>query len=194
MLTMMTRFAPIHTVAALALVAMLALAGWVRAEESDPPQRLDSLLEALADETAEGPRRIERQVLELWSQSGSDSMDFLLMRGRRAIEAEDYDKAIEHLSSLIELEPEFAEAWNARATAHYQQDDYWSAVGDLQRALELEPRHFAALSGLAIMLERVGADAAALAAYRAALEINPHMEGPKAAVTRLAPKVDGREI
>lgn len=194
MLTMMTRFAPIHTVAALALVAMLAVAGWGRAEQSDPPQRLDSLLEALADETAEGPRRIERQVLELWSQSGSDSMDFLLMRGRRAIEAEDYDKAIEHLSNLIELEPEFAEAWNARATAHYQQDDYWSAVGDLQRALELEPRHFAALSGLAIMLERVGADAAALAAYRAALEINPHMEGPKAAVTRLAPKVDGREI
>lgn len=194
MLVMMTRSAPIHTVAVLACAAALSIAAHAHADEGEASPRLDTLLEALADEDAEGVSAIERQVMELWSRSGSDSMDFLLLRGRRAIESEEYDKAVEHLTALIELEPEFAEAWNARATAHYQQDDYWSAVGDLQRALELEPRHFAALSGLAIMLERVGAEASALAAYRAALAINPHMEGPKAAVTRLAPKVDGREI
>lgn len=193
MLTMMTRPASIQTVAGLALAGWLCVTPLALADDP-PPAEIDGLLEALAEESTEQASAIERQIVALWSQSGSDSLDFLLLRGRRAIEAEEFDRAVDHLSALIDLEPDFAEAWNARATAHYLQDDFWSAMGDLQRALELEPRHFGALSGLAIMLDRVGAEASALTAYRAALAINPHMEGPQAAVIRLAPKVDGREI
>ena len=159
-----------------------------------PAQRLESLLAELADTDAPEPMRLSRQIAELWSQSGSDSVDFLLVRGREAIEAEDYDKAIEHLTALVEIEPGFAEGWNARATAYFLREDYWASVADIQKVLEIEPRHYGALAGLAIMLERVGAEGSALAAHRAALAVNPHLDGAQEAVKRLAPIVDGRDI
>jgi tetratricopeptide (TPR) repeat protein len=159
-----------------------------------PEQRLDQLFADLASSEGGDAEVIQRRIGEVWSRSGSDSMDYLLTRGREAMEAEEYDKAVDHLTALVELEPDFAEGWNARATAYYLQDDYWSSVADIQKVLELEPRHFGALSGLAIMLERVEADAAALAAYRATLEVNPHMESVAEAIERLAPIVDGLEL
>lgn len=208
MLAMMKRPNTIHTVAAM-LIALPALAQEAPVGDGEhtpealrpapetpatPAERLDELLAALRDEAAEDPERIAERVAELWSRSGSDSMDYLLMRGREAIAEDDYDKAVDLLDSLVSLEPGFAEGWNARATVHFLRDDYWSSVEDIQKVLELEPRHFGALAGLGMILERVGAEKAALTAHRAALEINPHIEGSQEAVKRLAPRVDGRDI
>jgi tetratricopeptide (TPR) repeat protein len=157
-------------------------------------QKLDRLLGSLAKADASDPRALQREIAELWSESGSDSMDLLLYRGREAIDAEEYDKAVEHLTALVDLAPDFAEGWNARATAHFLNDQFWASVADIHRALSLEPRHFGALAGLSTMLERTGDDAGALSAMREALRLNPHLEGAKEAVDRLAPKVDGRDI
>jgi tetratricopeptide (TPR) repeat protein len=118
----------------------------------------------------------------------------MLYRGREAIDSEEYDKALEHLNALVALAPDFAEGWNARATVNFLRDEYWDAVADIQRALALEPRHYGALMGLSSMLERTGDESGALAAMREAMKINPHMEGAKETVDRLAPLVDGREI
>jgi Flp pilus assembly protein TadD len=121
-------------------------------------------------------------------------MDLLLARGREALEGEEYEKALDHFTALVDLDPDFAEGWNARATAWYLKDEYWRAVADIQRAIELEPRHFGALSGLGVILERIGDTEGALRAYRAAIDLNPHLETAQKAVERLAPKVDGRDI
>jgi tetratricopeptide (TPR) repeat protein len=164
------------------------------ATPSTPRDRLETLFETLADENAADPRRTAHRIAEIWSQSGSDSMDLLLSRGREAMEDEAYEKAVDHFTALVELAPDFAEGWNGRATAHFLNDEYWLAVADIQRVLALEPRHFGALSGLAIIMERVGEDAKAMAAARAAIAVNPHMEEAQEAVKRLAPKVDGRDI
>ena len=80
-------------------------------------------------------------------------MDLLLQRGSDAIEAEDYPPAVEHLSALVELPPDFAEGWNARATAFYLMDEYSLSMADVEHVLVLEPRHFGALSGLGFMFE-----------------------------------------
>ena len=208
MLAMMKRLITIHTVAALLLTAP-ALAQEAPVGDLEhtpetvqpeaeapktPAERLEELFVALQDSEAEDPERLAARISELWSHSGSDSIDYLLTRGRAAMAEEDFDKAIELLDSVVDLEPDFAEGWNARATAHFLQDDYWSSVEDIQKVLELEPRHFGALSGLGIILERIGAEKSALAAHRAALAVNPHIAGSRDAVTRLAPKVDGRDI
>jgi tetratricopeptide (TPR) repeat protein len=168
------------------------------AEDDGPPptpeERLENLFAALADEDADDASLLERRIAELWSQSGSDSMDLLLTRGRDAMGDQSYDKAIDHLTALVELAPDFAEGWNARATAYFLADDYWRAAADIQRTLALEPRHFGALSGLAAIFERTGEEASALAVYRRALEVNPHLESAISAVERLTAKVDGRDI
>lgn len=157
-------------------------------------ERLDKLFLALAEEPPQEAGLIQRRIAELWSESGSDSLDLLLSRGREALDAEEHLKAIDHLTALVELEPDFAEGWNARATAYYLNREYWMAVADIHRTLMLEPRHFGALSGLGVILERIGEDAGALVAYREALTLNPHLENARKAVERLEPKVDGRDI
>jgi Flp pilus assembly protein TadD len=67
-------------------------------------------------------------------------------------------------------------------------------VQDIQQVLRLEPRHFGALSGLGMILEEVGDDKHALAAFRRALEINPHLQRVPDQVKSLSEKVEGRDI
>ena len=157
-------------------------------------ERLDRLFAALGDPENGEHAVLQRRIAQLWSESGSDSMDLLLSRGREALEGEEYEKALDHFTALVDLDPDFAEGWNARATAWYLKDEYWRAVSDIRKALELEPRHFGALSGLGVILERIGDADGALRAYRAATELNPHLETAQKAVERLSPKVDGRDI
>ena len=64
----------------------------------------------------------------------------------------------------------------------------------IQRTLALEPRHFGALSGLAMILEHVDRDKAALEAWREVARIFPGMERAREAVERLTEDVDGNEI
>lgn len=157
-------------------------------------ERLDALFAQLRD--GEGPvaAGAAHGIQNLWSQSGSDSMDFLLGRGREALDEEDYGKAVEHFTALVTLDPDFAEGWNMRATAHFLNDELWLSMADIQRTLALEPRHFGALSGMAAIFSRIGAEDAALAAARAALAVNPHLEQARELEKTLAPKVDGRDI
>lgn len=177
--------------------ALVALAAPATAEDvavEDRAARLDALFAELQAADPAEAQRTAHGIQRLWSQSGSDSMDFLLSRGREALEAEDYDKAVEHFTALTALAPDFAEGWNMRATAHFLDDELWFAMADIQRALALEPRHFGALSGMAAILSRIGEEGAALEAARAALDVNPHLEQAREMVDTLAPKVDGRGI
>ena len=52
-------------------------------------------------------------------------------------------------SETIELSPDFAEAWNKRATVYFLQGELEKSIADIDKTLELEPQHFGALDGLA---------------------------------------------
>ncbi|MEC7763628.1 MAG: tetratricopeptide repeat protein [Pseudomonadota bacterium] len=157
-------------------------------------ERLDELFTSLenADETSW--EQIENKIWSEWSESGSPAMDLLLQRGREATTQEDYEAAIEHLTALVENAPEFAEGWNARATAYYAAGLVGPALHDIAKTLELEPRHFGALSGLGRILEETGNDPAALEAYSEALTIHPHRPSLIRAVERLEGSLEGKSI
>jgi Flp pilus assembly protein TadD len=173
------------------VIAALATPLWA---QNAPPETVEALLETLADPEASDPDRTAQRIIAIWSDSGSDSMDLLLTRGRDAMEAQEFEKAADHFSALTTLAPDFAEGWNARATAYFLQDEYWLAMADIVQVLTLEPRHFGALTGLSFILERTGDEAGALKAARAALAVNPHLDEVAEIVKRLSPKVDGRDI
>ena len=80
------------------------------------------------------------------------------MRGR------DLERALSLADELIEAAPEFAEAWNKRATIHYLLGDDDASVLDIRETLAREPRHFGAISGLGLIFLRQGDEAAALEA------------------------------
>lgn len=162
----------------------------VGAQGGDVAELLAQLREAPAGEA----ERLSAEIMERWSASGSAAMDLLLMRGRAAIEDEDYGVAIEHLTALTDHAPEFAEGWNLRATAFFYQERYGEAIHDIEQVLALNPAHFNALTGLGLILEQLGHEADALRAFRAAAAIHPHQDTVNAGIARLVAMVEGTAL
>lgn len=156
--------------------------------------KLDELFARLKNTDEAGARQIEREIWIEWSKSGSPAMDLLLQRGKAALEAGDTETAIGHFTALIDHAPEFAEGWNARATAYYTAGLLGPSVSDIGRALALNPRHFGALSGLGMIFEELGKPEKALEVYRKVLEIDPYAEGVPEAIERLSATTEGLDL
>lgn len=151
-------------------------------------------MEGLKTADSGAAMQIEQRIFEIWSQSGSPSMDLLLTRGRDALEEGNTVLAIQHFSALIDHAPDFAEAYNARATAYFQAGRYGLSLEDIRHALELNPQHFSAMTGLALILEELGRPEAALEAWREVARISPNREGLSDAIARLEREVEGQEL
>lgn len=160
------------------------------AQEGD----LDDLFDNLREVGPDAAEAIEGRIWQEWSRSGSPTIDLLLERGREALEAEDPVRAVEHMTALIDHAPDFAEAYNTRATAYFQQGLYGPSLEDIRMALALNPRHFAAMSGLALILEEIGRPEDALAAWREVVEIHPNIRGGQEAIDRLEASVEGTAL
>ena len=156
--------------------------------------KLDGLFDRLrtADEQAAG--RIEQEIWIEWSKSGSASMDLLLERGRAAMGSGSLDIAVQHLTALVDHAPDFAEGWNARATAYYQMGQIGPALADIGQTLQLNPRHFGALSGLAMIFEELDRKAQALEVWQAVQSIHPHASGVSDALDRLTADLQGSTL
>ena len=148
----------------------------------------------LADPATQNWQTLERQIVKEWSRSGSASMDFLLQRGQAALEAEDWDTALEHFTALTDHAPGFGEGWHGRATALFQKQMYGPALEDIGRVLALNPEHFGAITGLAVILEQTGHDEDALEVWRLLQAIHPHRPDLKAAIEKLELATEGTAI
>jgi tetratricopeptide (TPR) repeat protein len=162
---------------------------------ADRTRNIDFLFDALKvapdEESAKG---VENRIWALWMHSGSDTADLLMARSKLAMTAKDYDLAIRLLIGILEIRPDFTEAWNRRATLFFLKKDYANALADLRMVVAREPRHFAALAGLGTIMEELGDDKQALEAFRRAQAINPHLKGMSDQVKSLSEKVEGRDI
>lgn len=166
----------------------------VAAQSATQAEELDQLYSDLADAGETGWEQIEQEIWSNWSHSGSSAMDLLLERGRASMQSGDLDAAIEHLTALTDHAPDFAEGWNARATAYYQAGLFGPSIQDIGRTLTLNPRHFGAISGLALIFEELGYENDALKAYREVLAIHPNRPNLKEHIDRLEKLVGGSEL
>lgn len=174
-------------VAALFLVAP----GGTLAQETPD---IDALLAELANPETQNWQQIERRLETAWSKSGSSSMDYLLQRAQKAMEAEDWDAALEHLTALTDHAPDFAEGFHARATAYFRKGLYGPAIEDIGRTLSLNPNHYNALTGLAVIFEELQMGQQALELYRMVNAMNPHREETRAAEERLQQSHGGKPL
>lgn len=172
----------------------VAGAGISAAQTVEQTARLDELLAKLAEPDQPDWSQTEAEIVRIWSQSGSPAMDLLLGRATAAIEAEDYPLAVEHLSALIDHAPDFAEGWNARATAFYFMGEYSLALSDIEHVLALNPRQFGALEGLGSILEELDQPELALRALKAAQEINPNRPSVQDSLARLERRTGAVEL
>lgn len=148
--------------------------------------RLDRLLAKLhrLDDSDEA-QRTEAAIWALWMSSDSPTAEVLIGQAAAAMNNRRFAPALAILDRLVETDPDFAEAWNKRATLYFMMGRYEESLADIVRVLDLEPRHFGALSGRGMIYQRQKNYAAALAAFREALVINPNMADVKDAVKAL---------
>ena len=102
---------------------------------------------------------------------------------RRRWQSGDLRTARAAFDLLVQRQPNFAEAWNKRATLLYLMGDDAGSIADIGRTLALEPRHFGALSGLGLIDARNDRPEQALRSFEAALAIHPFLPGAKASIT-----------
>jgi len=181
------------TIFILAAMAM-GSPGYAQSEEPAQSEELDRLFEELAAADDTSWQAIEQNIWREWSKSGSPAMDLLLKRGRSAMQAGDWALAIEHLTALTDHAPDFAEGWNARATAYFQAGLYGPSIADIEKTLALNPRHFGAMSGLARILEEIGYPKEALEMYRNVVAIHPFRPDINTAIERLEKDVGGTDL
>lgn len=165
---------------------------------AQPPGR-QRLLDELFDRLAKAQDALEAHgiagaIERVWLRSGSDTADLLMDRSQQAVSTKDWALCQQLLDQVIIIEPNWAEAWNRRATARYLADDDIGSMADLAHALALEPRHFGALAGMGFILQRTGFRKRALDAFRKALEINPQQEDLRKIVDKLTLEVEGQEL
>ncbi len=166
-----------------------------RPNSVDRSKNLDFLFSALKTAPdADSAKLVETRILALWLASGSDTADLLMGRVKTAIDGKDVDLALQLLDMIIELRPEYAEAWNRRATLHFTKKDIASSLYDIRQVLAREPRHFGAWAGLGLIMQEYGEDRLALDAFRRALELHPHLPKIGELVKTLTEKIEGRGI
>lgn len=138
--------------------------------------KTDALLDTLATAPPKEAERAARDLERAWASSGSAAMDLLLKRGRDALKAGKPKVAIGHLTALTDHAPQFAEGYNARATAYFRAELYGPALDDLERALALNPKNYNAIFGLGVMFNELGYKRRAAELFREVLVLNPHHE------------------
>ena len=128
---------------------------------------------------------VEQKIWALWAASDSPTAEVLLQQAARAIDGRAPAEALSILDRLVGAFPDYAEAWNKRATLYFMMKRDDQALQDIDKVLDLEPRHFGALAGRGVILQRQKKYSAAREAYERALAVNPTLEQVKDALKAL---------
>lgn len=157
--------------------------------------RLTALFETLETaDTLEAGLSAERDIWRIWLQTGSDTTDYLILAGIQMMQQGRFDDALRAFTSVTEMDPEFAEGWNKRATVLFLMGELEFSIVDIYRTLSLEPRHFGALAGLGQIFERQEKLEHAINAFERAARINPHMPGVNQRLEQLKKQLRDQNI
>jgi tetratricopeptide (TPR) repeat protein len=193
--------------AAAMTVATPAVAQQMQQRQAQPPaqqaprtpQQIAAQVEQLFQQLGEAPdpnqaSRIEQTLVRTLAQSGSPTSDLLLQRATEAMNKGDQDTALNTLNSLVKLAPNFAEAWNRRATLYFLMGNLEASIADCQKVLALEPRHFGALVGLGQIYVIQNKRDDAKRALQRALAAHPHLSGAKTLLEAVDKMDGGRDL
>src|SRR5512132_300852 len=84
----------------------------------------------------------EAALWAMWCRSGRPEHDTLLAEGVVALERRDFAEALTVFTRLVEAAPDWAEAWNKRATTRYLARDFAGSIADCEATVARKPHHF----------------------------------------------------
>ena len=143
------------------------------ADQND--KRLNYLFEKLIiAENDNEINKITNQIWKIWYEIDDPKITRLFETGVQMISLGFYKRSIDYFDKVIISKPNFAEAWNKRATAHFMMGNFDLSMQDISQTLQLEPRHFGALDGMGLIFIHLNEHEKAIEIYDKMLEIFPN--------------------
>jgi tetratricopeptide (TPR) repeat protein len=168
------------------LLIFIVLINFNLAKSEDRDNQLNRLFNELKINNLALVYGTEQKIWEIWSTHPTDeNLTQELLKGSNLMQGDTISESIKIFSKLIKLDPNWAEAWNKRATALYLIGDYEGSQKDIDRVLELEDRHFGALAGQGLVNIKLENYEKAIESYKRAQEIYPAMQSPKIMIEQI---------
>ena len=152
------------------------------------------LLAALWDEEELIRGIAEQSVWGIWMRTDDPVADPLFQTGMQLIAGDDPHAAIEKLNQVLELKPDFAEAWNRRGNAYAALGDENRALADYEHAIALNPYQFGTLESCGEIWMTRSDYRKAAEYFRRALDLNPNLQEAAEALHSLEEKLENDRI
>ena len=157
--------------------------------------KLDNLFNKLKIENSDRVFEIEQEIWQIWSTHPSnDKLTDLLGTGSNYVNNNQLSKAVEIFTEVILKDPNWAEAWNKRATVFYMVGEFEKSQNDIDKVLNLEKRHFGALAGQGLVNIQLQNYEKAIKSYQMAEEIYPGMKSPKLMIKQIEELIKNQSI
>ena len=158
--------------------------------------QIDKLFDQLkTSNNYENSKKIESKIWKLWTTHPSEeSLTALLADGSFYMSQNKLEAAYKTFTKTIELDSNWAEAWNKRATVLYLMGKYELSQADIDKVLKLEKRHFGALSGQGLVQTALKNYQKAIDSYIEAHKIHPNMKSPLIMIEKLQTQIKKESI
>ncbi len=161
----------------IAIILLMFSNSILSANEKDA--QLDKLFYELKVNKAQVAAIIEQEIWSLWSTHPSDQkLTARLEEGSILVRNQQLIKARDIFTEVINIDQNWAEAWNKRATVFYMMGEFQKSQDDIDKVLALEARHFGALAGQGLVNIQLKNYEKAISSYEKALKIYPSMKSP----------------
>ena len=168
------------------LICLIFLFSLTSSFANDRDVRLNQLFNELKVNKAKVAAIVEQEIWSLWSTHPTDEkLTARLEEGSMFVRNQQPKRAREIFTEVINLDENWAEAWNKRATVLYLLGEYQKSQEDIDKVLELEPRHFGALAGQGMVNIKLKNYEKAIRSYEEAREIYPSMKTPDAMIKQM---------
>ena len=168
------------------LVILFYLFSQVSSLANERDTRLNQLFNELKANKSKVAFIIEQEIWALWSTHPTDQkLTAKLEEGSQFVRDQNYLKAKDIFTEIINLDQSWAEAWNKRATVLYILGDFQKSQDDIEKVLALEQRHFGALAGQGLVNIQLKNYEKAIRSYEQAQEIYPAMKSPKIMINKI---------
>ena len=156
---------------------------------------LNQLFNELKIEDKNISYEVEQKIWKIWSTHPKDNkLTSMLATGTNFVNNNQYSKAIEIFTKVINLDPSWAEAWNKRATVLYLTGEFEKSQNDINEVLKLEKRHFGALAGQGLVNIELENYEKAITSYEEVMKIYPSMNSPKIMIKQLKELIQKQSI
>ena len=147
---------------------------------------LEKLFQELKNINSDSVFETEQKIWKIWStHPTNDKLTTRLEEGSQFVRDQNYLKAIDVFTEVINLDKNWAEAWNKRATVFYLIGEFQDSQNDIDKVLTLEKRHFGALAGQGLVNIQLKNYEKAIKSYEQAQEIYPAMKSPKIMIKQI---------